>query len=121
MALTFNTKLRPAGTIIIGSLDGDRKVEVDTWMCCHCGQHCARTKGIWTAPSQTRKPIRRGFCMRCNGPTCGKYSCDACVPTERKLELCEAGAKWNEIGRDAAALPVSVPVLWTPPIYDKGV
>jgi len=44
-------------------LDGAGTPKADTLMCIHCQQH-------WEVmPGSGR---RRGYCMNCNGPTCGK-------------------------------------------------
>lgn len=71
-----------AGVFITMPLDSDRVVTQDTVQCVHCGGHW-----IWQ-PGSGR---RRGFCMRCNGFTCGAERCNACVPLEQWLENVEAG------------------------------
>lgn len=55
-------------------------VEIDTLQCVHCGlefPHCPGSGKI------------RGFCTRCNGPTCGCAKCGECVPMEAQLEILE--------------------------------
>ena len=52
----------------------------ETLMCVHCQMH-------WTI--QPGSGMTRGFCMNCNGPTCGKKKCDACVPWEKAVEIRE--------------------------------
>lgn len=73
--------LRPAGTLHIYDCDGPEQT-FDTVQCCHCQRH-------WVyVPGSGRK---RGFCLKCNGITCGEPACDACVPVEQRLENIEAG------------------------------
>lgn len=59
----------------------DGKEAGETLQCCHCGKH-------WLVVRGSGK--RRGFCLKCCGPTCGKPGCDRCVPLESRLEFCEA-------------------------------
>ena len=54
--------------------------EHDTFTCPHCSSICIVRPGSGT---------QRGFCFRCNAPTCGKTACRSCVPFERKLEAME--------------------------------
>lgn len=54
--------------------------EHDTFTCPHCNKVCIVRPGSGT---------HRGFCFRCNGPTCGGNRCQVCVPFERKLEAME--------------------------------
>jgi len=56
--------------------------EFDTLQCCHCGAH-------WhVVPGSGR---RRGFCMHCMRPTCGRPECNVCVPIEKWLDQVEKG------------------------------
>lgn len=66
---------RAAGAIL---LDGQQVA--DTLQCGHCNVH-------WVV--QHGSGIRRGWCLRCDRPTCGKPPCEACVPFEKKLDLNE--------------------------------
>ena len=76
-----NTVRKPRGHVWISKPDG-QTVEFDTLQCKHCGRH-------WTVmPGSGR---RRGFCVRCNGPTCGKQSCETCIPKELFLDNVEKG------------------------------
>ena len=72
-------------------------VESDTLMCTHCGRHFRVKPGSGTL---------RGFCGRCNGPTCGE-SCMECLPVEKRLEIAEGTC-------DPTAVSVNVPKLWLP-------
>jgi hypothetical protein len=54
-------KLKPDGYIII---DGQERAQ--TLKCRHCGGHWIVLKG---------SGIRRGWCIKCNGPLCGKEKC----------------------------------------------
>lgn len=49
----------------------------DTIQCKHCGMH-------WISLRGSKK--RRGFCMKCMGPLCGKKSCMVCVPLMERLK-----------------------------------
>ena len=53
-----------------------------TIKCVHCGAHTD------VVPGSGR---RRFWCMNCNGNTCGKPECDACVPWEKAMEAYEKG------------------------------
>ena len=68
-----------SGFIIITSPDGP-DVELETRRCSHCGSHWVHE------PGSGRK---RGYCMKCSGPTCGTKKCDECVPHEAEIELME--------------------------------
>lgn len=74
---------RPDGYIAISYEDG-HVVERDTLQCVHCGAH------FIVEPGSGR---RRGFCLKCGGPTCGRPGCDSCTPFEKKLEALEEGAR----------------------------
>lgn len=50
--------------------------------CVHCGMHWLVVPG---------SGIRRGWCMNCNGPECGKDECFHCVHWHQRLENIEAG------------------------------
>jgi len=71
---------RPAGYFIATGPAGTED-EGETLSCVHCQMH-------WRVePGSGRK---RGFCLRCNGPTCGKETCESgCVPFEKALEQAE--------------------------------
>lgn len=69
---------RYAGTILL-----DNKEVGVTRQCCHCGCHVLSVKGSGKI---------RGWCMRCNGWTCGPNCPTAhlgCVPFETLLEVME--------------------------------
>lgn len=66
---------KPSGHIILGGQE-----IAHTMQCKHCGGHFVSMRG---------SGIRRGFCMRCRGVTCGKTACDVCIPFEAKLEAGE--------------------------------
>ena len=76
-----NSVRRPAGYVeitdpIAGNQGGD------TLQCDHCQKH-------WIV--QPGSGMKRGFCLKCNGPTCGKQRCETrCVPFEKELEQIEA-------------------------------
>ena len=66
---------KPSGAFIV-----DGRHVADTKQCCHCGAHFVMVKG---------SKIVRGYCLRCDDITCGSFTCDACVPIEKQLELIE--------------------------------
>lgn len=68
--------------------------EAETIQCVHCQAH-------WMI--QPGSGIKRGFCLRCVGPTCGKQNCETkCVPAERMIEEMET----LEHGRRNLALAI---------------
>ena len=87
--------LHRAGYVIAFGENGI--VESDTLMCVHCGRHWQVKPGSGTI---------RGFCGKCNGPTCGE-KCKTCVPLEAKFEIVEGT-------RNPTAVSVNVPQLWLP-------
>jgi len=60
---------------------GKPTVEGDTLQCVHCGCH------FFTKPGSGKQ---RGWCMRCNGPHCGRANCWECVPFMKRIEQQEA-------------------------------
>ena len=71
-----DTVRQPAGHIIVVGPEGP-PVSYDTLQCVHCQAH-------WIIqPGSGRK---RGWCLKCMGPLCGKADCMArCVPFEAKV------------------------------------
>ena len=67
----------PHGAFIV-----DGREVAHTLQCRHCGRHFVSVKG---------SGIKRGFCLRCVGVTCGAPGCDICVPFEKRLEYHEKG------------------------------
>jgi len=53
-----------------------------TKQCVHCGGHFVSVKG---------SGVTRGYCMRCNGITCGSSTCDSCLPFELQLDMVDRG------------------------------
>ena len=73
----------PHGGIILSGPEGT--YQRDTVQCCHCGMH-------WIVePGSGRQ---RGFCMKCMQVTCGAENCQACIPTEQKLDIHEKEGIW---------------------------
>ncbi len=59
-------------------------VEHDVLKCVHC-------QYIWQVqPGSGRK---RGFCLKCMGPTCGQEKCVPCSPVEKQLDDAEKLAR----------------------------
>lgn len=79
-AFLQRTVRRPAGYFVATGPAGTEDAG-ETISCVHCQMH-------WRVePGSGRK---RGFCLRCNGPTCGKEGCESrCVPFEKALEQAE--------------------------------
>lgn len=75
--------LREKGHIIIANADGTVKEGV-TLQCVHCGRH-------WQVLPGSKR--RRGWCLKCGGPTCGAVACVLCVPAEKRIELMEARSR----------------------------
>ena len=82
ISITGERKFEPqfeaktSGAII---LDGQEVAH--TKMCVHGGEQFISIRG---------SGIRRGWCLRCRGVTCGKAACDPCIPFEAKLDYVEA-------------------------------
>lgn len=70
-----HTLLRPHGYIIITDPEAPT-IEYDTHQCCHCGAHFAIIPGSGRL---------RGYCLHCDGPTCGAEACGKCDPLKRRL------------------------------------
>ena len=52
-------------------------------MCVHCQMH-------WII--QPGSGMQRGFCLSCDGPTCGKQNCEEnCTPFMKTIEALERG------------------------------
>jgi hypothetical protein len=67
----------PSGAIMIDGMH-----VADTMTCKHCGHTWIPVKGSGKV---------RGWCMKCNGPTCGHPACDECKPFEQQLTEYEKG------------------------------
>jgi uncharacterized ferredoxin-like protein len=68
---------KPSGAII---LDGMHLA--DTLQCEHCGY-------TWIPIMGSGKV--RGWCNKCNGPTCGSKECHECLPMQKRIEQYEKG------------------------------
>ena len=73
-----------SGIILSTEHGSDKSTTQDTVRCCHCGKQWVWMKGSGR---------RRGFCLRCNGVTCGGTQCDGCVPLEQQLDNIESGRR----------------------------
>ncbi len=83
--------MREDGAVLLGT----RQIAT-TLQCPHCGCHFDSFPGSGK---------RRTFCLKCSAVTCGNPHCDACVPTEARLEHAEGRRTryGNEIERLLAA------------------
>ena len=68
---------KPSGAIMI---NGEHVA--DTMSCKHCGYTWIPIKGSGKV---------RGWCNKCDGPTCGSSRCMDCLPQEKRLDLYEKG------------------------------
>jgi hypothetical protein len=84
MSDKLHTMLRASGYAIAVGVEGGRRWERDTCRCVHCGCH-------WYVERGSRRI--RGFCQRCDGPTCGPGCIVGlnCVPHELLLDNMEKG------------------------------
>lgn len=81
---TSATTRRPHGVLYIRYEDG-RREERDILTCAHC-------QATWIVEPGSGK--RRGWCLKCGGPLCGKAPCMAsCVPFERWLDSVERAGR----------------------------
>ena len=97
--------LHPHGEVEWADRESDRKVVRDCLQCSHC-------QFTWhVVPGSGRK---RGWCMNCNGPTCGKLRCErTCIHWKKKHELIASGHATKAIlvnDPTDLGLPVSVSV-----------
>lgn len=58
----------------------------DTVQCAHGGEHFPFVQGSGT---------ERGFCLKCNGITCGQFMHFECTPFEQRLLEVEQGKRPN--------------------------
>lgn len=73
-----HTRRRPDGYVVTSGPNG--RQEIDTVQCVHCGY-------VWEfIPGSGRG---RGFCLKCNGMTCGAETCNVCIPLEARIEHLE--------------------------------
>jgi len=71
---------KPSGFLIV-----DGQTVADTVQCRHCGCHFTMIKG---------SGVRRGFCTKCMGVTCGRKDCmTECVPVEKRIDRLEKAGK----------------------------
>lgn len=75
-----HTVRRPHGVLLAVHWDGTQE-ERDILTCAHC-------QYTWMVEPGSGK--KRGWCLKCQGPICGKARCMAeCEPFERWLEAVE--------------------------------
>ena len=87
-AFLQNSVRKPKGYIEINDPDGPGE-RGETLMCVHCQHHWIVRAG---------SGAKRGFCLSCNGPTCGKRVCETrCLPFEKRIEMIEAKAKMESM------------------------
>ncbi len=85
MVMLKHSVRRAAGYVVITDPAEPMPEEHETLMCAHCQKH-------WYV--QPGSGIERGWCFRCQGPTCGKQTCERdCVPWELMLERLEAASR----------------------------
>lgn len=98
-----------SGYVIITEPDKPT-IEAETISCVHC-------QFTWIV--QPGSGRRRGFCFRCNGPTCGKKKCtDKCAPWEMQMEIVEGKKRfWQQMAR--AVTEQVLREKFTPSISDR--
>jgi hypothetical protein len=97
--------VRPHGTVILTDKFSGKETHHDTLQCCHCMRHWIVVKGSGK---------RRGWCFRCNGPTCGADACMDHIPAEAQLEILEGT-------RNPGSVSVGMPgKLWVPDDISVG-
>jgi len=114
MTISFGKRkhsvLKPSGHVICTPLDGSKETQVDLVHCCHCSR-----LWIWEVGSGKK----RGWCLKCNGITCGSELCDVCVPKEKQVENLDKGLPSRHVDTTVSvAIPDSK--LWVPPNYNNG-
>lgn len=92
MAILLQTRVRrPNGHVVYTDRDGTEH-ERQTLSCRHC-------QLIWAVEPGSGR--RRGWCMSCHGPTCGREGCDICVPLEKAIEAAERRDQLYQAARSA--------------------
>lgn len=74
------------GVLISRPYEGGAEQQIDLVQCCHCQQ---------TFPFVRGSGVKRGWCSRCAGITCGRIECDDCVPWQEMLWQMEQGVPWH--------------------------
>lgn len=78
-----NSAFSLADRFATGHILLDNVMVADTVRCIHGGEQFISLKG---------SGMRRGFCTRCMGRTCGAPEHDECLHWEKRLDLIEQGA-----------------------------
>lgn len=74
---------QPHGHVVWLPLDGD-PIMLDTWQCCHCGQHCIVEPGPGVRAKLAKIQIELGpvavikepsRCWKCQRPVCDRREC----------------------------------------------
>ncbi len=81
MTLLHRLDRRASGEFRVVSQETGRVTQEGATLSC---VHCQRTWAV--KPGSGRQ---RGWCMKCNGPTCGGKACQTCVPFDRQMEIAE--------------------------------
>lgn len=85
--------MREDGVVIVGG-----KEIASTRQCVHCGGHFTMVKGSGRT---------RGWCLRCQGVTCGHADCDPCIPFEARLDHAEGKrSSYTETILDQFGIPI---------------
>ena len=96
------------GVLTSQAYEGGPAQEIDLCSCVHCQMVFPFVKGSGTL---------RGWCMRCNGTTCGRPCCDVCVHWKQLLANMEAGLSWSQAKRHR---PITVNVPCAVPASKGG-
>ena len=97
------------GVLISQAYDGGPEQHIDLCQCIHCEALFPFVRG---------SGVTRGWCMGCNGMTCGRPCCDPCVNRRQMIENMERGLPWAEAKKYK---PVTGRVEAEPPRSTGGV
>lgn len=105
--------MKQCGEAEWASVESDKCIVTETFQCVHCAMHVL---------VRTGSGKKRGWCMNCNGATCGQEKCDPCIHWKKKLDLIESGqADMSLISTGVCDnLPVTVNVPADVPCAEKS-
>ena len=84
MHLLHRVRRKEASYSLVLDQGTGRKEEYSLSQCCHCALHFRIRPG---------SGVVRGWCSLCSQPTCGKRTCQSCVPFEQRLARDHARAQ----------------------------
>lgn len=102
------------GVLVSRAYEGGPEQQHDVVQCCHCQRVWVYRRG---------SGVRRGWCMGCNGITCGSHACDVCVPFQQLLDNLAAGMDYEAARRHRpvkASVPAAPPKPAPPPTWREA-